>query len=153
DKRILEGHGDIVSGCRFTPDGRRLLSWSHDGALHLWDPNVSRPLTTFSGHKDRITAAAVSPDGQWAASASRDPVLKLWDLLQLREMLSLPHAAEVRACLFLLDSESLVVIDAHGMVTLHALPELEKRERLATRLAVQCAELSPSGHQIALGCG
>src|SRR5262249_14441014 len=91
DKRILERPGDIVCGCRFTPDGGRPLSWAHDGALHLWDPNVSRPLTTFSGHKDRITAAAVSPDGQWAASASRDPVLKLWDLLQLREMLSLPH--------------------------------------------------------------
>jgi WD40 repeat protein len=153
DKRVLEGHGDIVSGCRFTPDGRRLLSWSHDGTLRLWDPNVSSPLTTFSGHKDRITVAAVSPDGQWAASASRDGFLKLWDLHQQREPLSLPLAAEVRACLFLLDGGSLVVIDAQGVVTLYALPGLEKRERVATRLEVQCAELSPSGHQIALGCG
>jgi WD40 repeat protein len=153
DKRVLEGHGDIVAGCRFNPDGRRLLSWSHDGTLRLWDPNLSGPLTTFSGHKDRITAAAVSPDGQWAASASRDRVLKLWDLNRQREMLSLPLGDEIRACLFLLDGETLVAIDAHGVVTLHALPGLERRERLATRLAVQCAELSPSGHQIALGCG
>src|SRR5262249_8137568 len=116
DKRVLEGHGDIVAGCRFNPDGRRLLSWSHDGTLRLWDPNVSSPLTTSSGHKDRITAAAVAPDGQWAASASRDRVVKLWDLTRQCEAQSLALGAEVRACLFLLDGDSLVVIDAHGVV-------------------------------------
>jgi WD40 repeat protein len=153
DKRILEGHSDIVAGCRFHPDGGRLLSWSHDGTLRLWGPNLSGCLTTFAGHKDRITAAAIAPDGLWAVSASRDRVLKLWDLQRQREAMSLTLGAELRACLFLLDGESLVSIDVNGLVTLHTLPRLEKRERLATRLAVQCAELSPSGNQIALGCG
>jgi WD40 repeat protein len=153
DKRVLEGHGDIVAGCRFNPDGRRLLSWAHDGTLRLWDPNKSTALTTFSGHRDRITAAAVAPDGQWAASASRDGILKLWDLQRQREAAALPLAAEVRACLFLLDGESLVSIDAQGLATLYSLPELKSQDRLATRLAVQCAELSPAGNKVALGCG
>src|SRR5688572_27922565 len=35
--KTLSAHGDIVSGCRFLPDGGTLLSWSHDQTLRLWD--------------------------------------------------------------------------------------------------------------------
>jgi hypothetical protein len=59
--------------------------------------------------------------------------------------------AEVRACLFLLDTESLVAVDANGRLTVHALPGMEVQSELETGLHVQCARLAPSGARIGLG--
>jgi WD40 repeat protein len=150
--QTLSGHADIVAGCRFTLDGRSLLSWSYDSTLILWDVARSQRVAQFTSHRDRVTAGAVCPDGVRAASGSRDQTLKLWDLQSHEEMASCQMAAEVKACSFLLDGESLVAVDAGGRITVHSLPDLELRAELATRLPVQCAELGPSGDCIALGC-
>lgn len=149
----LVGHTDIVAGCRFTPGGRSLLSWSHDATLGLWDVRGAQRLARLVGHTDRVTAAAVSPDGARAASGARDQTVKIWDLSSQQEVTSCKLAAEVKACCFLLDGESLVAVDAQGRVTVHSLPELAIREELTTGLPVQCAELAPSGDRVALGCG
>jgi WD40 repeat protein len=150
--RTLAGHTDIVSGCQFTPNRQLLLSWSHDGTLVLWEVARGQRVATFASHCDRVTAGAISPDGLWAASGARDHVIKLWSLSSRQEVASKDVGAEVRACFFLLDGLSLVAIDVHGRLTLHAVPELEVQDDLATRLAVQCAQLAPCGSQIALGC-
>jgi WD40 repeat protein len=150
--QTLSGHGDIVAGCRFTLDSRTLLSWSYDGTLGLWDVARAQRVAQFTSHGDRVTAGAVSPDGIRAASGSRDQTLKLWDLQSNQETASCQLGAEVKACSFLLDGESLVAVDASGLITVHSLPGLEVRGELATRLPVQCAELAPSGECIALGC-
>jgi WD40 repeat protein len=148
----LVGHADIVAGCRFTPGGRSLLSWSHDSTLGVWDVSESQRRAQLSGHTDRVTAGAVSPDGNKAASGSRDQTVKLWDLRTYCPMASAALAAEVKACCFLLDGQSLVAVDAHGRLTLHSLPELTVEAELATHLPVECADLAPSGDRIALGC-
>ncbi|HZT80592.1 MAG TPA: WD40 repeat domain-containing protein [Gemmataceae bacterium] len=152
DGRTLTGHDDLVAGCRFTPDGTRLLSWSHDGTLRLWDVAQARQAAALEGHGRRVTAAAVSPDGRWAASAGRDGQLKLWDLAAAREAAAVPHEGEARACFFLLDGETLVTVTGEGRLTLFAVPSLQDGVELHTRLSLQCAALSPAGHQIALGC-
>src|SRR5262249_29217670 len=68
------------------------------------------------------------------------------------ELASCSLPAEVKACCFLLDGQSLVAVDAHGRLTLHALPGLEVQAELATSLPVQYAELAPAGDRIALAC-
>jgi WD40 repeat protein len=150
--RMLAGHTDIVAGCRFTPDGTTLLSWSHDGSLRLWDVARERLLGKLAGHADRVTAGAISPDGHWAASGSRDGTVKLWDLATRQEAGAVQLETEVRACLFLRDGVSLIAADGQGRLRLYALPELAVRGELATGQRMQCAELAPSGGQIALGC-
>jgi WD40 repeat protein len=150
--RALNGHGDIVAGCRFTPDGKSLVSWSYDCTLTLWDVPRARPLAKFTSHADRVTAGAVSPDGLWAASGSRDGVLKLWDLQARQEVGSKSLGTEIRACFFLLDGMSVIAVDAHGRLSMHAVPDLRDQGDLRTLLPVQCAALSPSGNQVALGC-
>jgi WD40 repeat protein len=152
EARTLAGHGDIVSGCRFTPDGKTLVSWSHDGTVRLWEVARARPVADLHGHADRITAGAVGPDGHWVVTGSRDLQLRLWDLTTGQEIKVAALKAEPRACFFLLDGETLAAVDAAGRLTLLSVPDLEIKADLATRLAVQCAELSPAGNQIALGC-
>lgn len=151
ENRTLAGHRDVVSGCRFTPFGERLLSWSYDGTVRLWDTARFEERIAFTSHTDRVLAGAVSPDGRWAASGSRDGDLRLYDLALEKEIACHPLGSEIRACLFLLDAAVLVAIDASGRLTLHALPDLALRGELATPTPVQCAALSPSGAQLALG--
>src|SRR5205807_375811 len=55
-------------------------------------------------------------------------------------------------CFFLPDGESLVTIDQAGRVVLHGLPDLQERQEVVTRRAVQCADLAPDGQGLALGC-
>jgi WD40 repeat protein len=152
DRRSLIGHEDIVAGCRFTPDGTQILSWSHDGTVRLWDLARGQVARTLSGHTDRVTAGAVSPDGQWVATGARDRVLTLWQLAAGRPERSVTLGGEVRACFFLPDGLSLVSIDEHGRLVLHAVPGLQQRQELPTRRKVQCADLAPDGRAIALGC-
>jgi WD40 repeat protein len=152
ERRVLVGHDDIVAGCRFTPDGSHLVSWSFDTTARVWHLARGQCFARLEGHQDRITAGAVSPDGLWAATGARDRTLTLWDLRAERAALSRRLGGEVRACFFLLDGESLVTIDQHGRLVLHSVPDLEERQELPTRRAVQCAELAPDGSAIALGC-
>jgi WD40 repeat protein len=152
EARNLTGHLDIVSGCRFTPNGRHLLSWSHDGSVRLWDVATAQEAGVFNGHADRVNAAALSPDGRRAVSGGRDGVLRLWDLDARAELGSADLGREVRACAFLLDGESLVTADALGRLLLLSVPDREVQAQLDTKLKVLCAELAPSGLQLALGC-
>jgi WD40 repeat protein len=150
--RVLTGHEDIVAGCRFTPDSKQLLSWSHDRSVRLWDVDSARVLSVFPGHKDRVTAASLSPDGRWAASVGRDGALRLWDLIASTEIGGADLGREGRGCFFLLDGESLVSVDAQGRLMLLSLPRFEIQAQLNTSLKVMCGELAPSGDQLALGC-
>jgi WD40 repeat protein len=150
--RHLAGHRDIVAGCRFTPDGKTLASWGYDGTVRLWEVARARSVAEFPAHADRVTAGAICPDGRWLATGSRDGTLKLWELPSGQEFGSASLPAEIRACFFLLDTVTLVTVDAHGRIVLHSVPDLEPRAELVTRLAVQSAEVSPAGDQVALGC-
>jgi WD40 repeat protein len=150
--RALQGHEDIVAGCCFTPDGRRLLSWGHDRTLRLWDVDRAQVLGVWKGHLDRVTAGAVSHDGRWFASGGRDGLLKLWDLKAGTEAACVSRGAELSACLFLLDGESLVAVDGRGQLSLHTLPALEKCAEGYAGAPVLCAQRAPSGEQLALGC-
>jgi WD40 repeat protein len=151
--RNLRGHRDIVAGCRFTPDNQGLLSWSHDGTVRLWDVPQARLLNTLSGHTDRVTTAAVSPDGNWVVSGARDGTIKVWDLKAEREAGSLDGDGEIRSCFFLLHGKSFGTVEAKGRLRIYSPSALKPELELKTNLSVECAELAPSGEQIALGCG
>ena len=75
--RVLEGHNKSVSGAQVLPDGR-LLSWSLDNTLRLWDGQTGAPLATLSGHTKPVNGAQVLADGR-LLSWSHDNTLRLWD--------------------------------------------------------------------------
>jgi len=151
DARQLQGHHDIVGGCRFFPDGRTLLTWSHDRTVRLWNVESGQPIVTLSDHKDRVLSAAVSPDGEWLASASRDGEVILWNAETRNRVCSLRLSSEPRGIFFLLDGKTLLTVDAKGRVISFGLPDLQVQYQLSTQLTVHCADLSPTGMQLALG--
>src|SRR5262249_37941000 len=115
----LRGHTDIVAGCRFTPDGQVLLSWSYDGQGLLWDVTRGSLWKTLKGHDDRVLSAAVSPDGSMAVSGARDGSLKVWDVKAEAAVGSLILGKEIRSCFFLPHGGSIGTVEANGRVRLY----------------------------------
>ncbi len=73
----LEGHISSVNGAMELSDGR-LLSWSEDGALRIWDSRSGKCLVTLDGHTGPIIGAIELIDGR-LLSWSEDWAPRLWD--------------------------------------------------------------------------
>ena len=74
--RILR-HSGSVTGALLTPDGR-ILSWSEDKTLQLWDAKTGSQIGSTMRHDDRVVGALLMPDGL-ILSWSEDKTLRLWD--------------------------------------------------------------------------
>ncbi|NUW45133.1 WD40 repeat domain-containing protein [Nonomuraea rhodomycinica] len=77
------GHDSAAYTTAFSPDGRLLLTGSHEYAALLWD--VSEPrrpvrVATLGGHQSQISAAAFSPTGDVLATGAVDESVVLWSL-------------------------------------------------------------------------
>ena len=81
----------------FSPDGRRIVSGSHDKTVKVWDTATGQETMTLKGHAAGVSSAAFSPDGRRIVSASWDKTLKVWDAATGRETITLKgHADDVQ---------------------------------------------------------
>lgn len=92
--RTLAGHTSSVWGVAVMPDGRSVLSASHDGTLKMWELTSGCELRTLAGHAPHenvvaVNGVAVTPNGRLAISASDDGALKVWELASGRELCTL----------------------------------------------------------------
>jgi WD40 repeat protein len=76
----LAGHKGQVNALALTPDGRRILSASHDGAIRTWDANTGEAGPAFEWGIGPVTALAFAPDGLTAAAAGLNGKVVVWDV-------------------------------------------------------------------------
>jgi hypothetical protein len=76
----LAGHPKQVNAVALTPDGRRLLTASHDGSIRTWDANTGEPGPAFDWGIGPVTAVAFAPDGLTCAAAGLNGKVAVWDV-------------------------------------------------------------------------
>jgi RNA polymerase sigma factor (sigma-70 family) len=121
----LEGHTGGVTAVAFAPDGRTLVSASHDAMLRYWDPATGKlvrkvqvpddtvpdrpPDDRVRGiHCGGVLSLAYSPDGRMLASGSADGTVWVWDAGTGRELCALRgHGREVTSLVFSPDGKVL----------------------------------------------
>ncbi|ABQ92370.1 NB-ARC domain-containing protein [Roseiflexus sp. RS-1] len=107
--RSLEGHTHWVLAVAVSPDGRTIVSGSHDRTVKVWEAESGRLLRSLEGHTGSVRAVAVSPDGRTIVSGSHDRTVKVWEAESGRLLRSLEgHTGSVRAVAVSPDGRTIV---------------------------------------------
>ena len=72
-------HEGPVTGAQFDQDERRILSWSYDKTLRLWDAATGAPIGAPMTHEGSVMARVFDKDERRILSWSDDQTLRLWD--------------------------------------------------------------------------
>lgn len=98
--RVFEGHTGGVNGALDLADGR-IVSWSIDGTLRLWDVESGLVLRVLEGHTKSVNGALLLPNGH-LLSWSSDKILRLWNLEYGTELRKLEgHTSEISGAMIL----------------------------------------------------
>jgi WD40 repeat protein len=85
----LSGHPKQVNAVALAPDGRRLLTASHDGTIRAWEVPSAKPEgfantgeagASFDWKIGAITALCFAPDGLTCAAAGAKGDVVVWDV-------------------------------------------------------------------------
>ncbi len=149
----LEGHTGPVMAVAYSPDGRRLVSASHDGTLRLWDVGSGQTIRVFRGHTDKVHSVVLSADGKQALSGARDKTLRLWDVDTGREVRRFTgHTGAVTGVALSPDGLLAVSGGEDGTVRLWDVATGQERRRLgAFPKSVECVAFSHDGRRVLSG--
>jgi WD40 repeat protein len=94
----LGGFKAAIRSAEFSPNdqGRRVLTASDLGIVHVWDAKTGEKLIEIQAHDPRVIFAAFSPDGERIVSASHDGTARVWNARTGKRILDLKkHGKEV----------------------------------------------------------
>jgi len=98
----------VVFYAAFSPDNRRLLTFSLDFSALLWDARTGQALGAPLQHGGRVTWGAFSPDGQSVVTTSWDKTARVWDSVTGAPLTPpLPHKATVVGAFWSVDGRRL----------------------------------------------
>jgi len=113
--RTFTGHSHHVVALALAPDGRQVISGSHDGTIKVWDLENGLELITISPKKKRaydkvVSSLAVTPDGKQVISGFLSEFsLTVWDLDSSQEIRTLSgHMGSVNAVAVTPDGKRIV---------------------------------------------
>jgi WD40 repeat protein len=63
-----------------SPDGKKVVSGSDDGAARLWDIDTCKVIKKWMGHANRVESVCWSRDGRRVLSGSSDGTARQWEV-------------------------------------------------------------------------
>nr|KAF6372888.1 apoptotic peptidase activating factor 1 [Pipistrellus kuhlii] len=108
---FLQAHQETVKDFRLLKNSK-LLSWSFDGTVKVWNVTTGRVEKDFVCHQDAVLSCDVSPDATKFSSTSADNTAKIWSFELLSPLHELKgHKGCVRCSAFSVDSTLLATGD------------------------------------------
>ena len=111
---MRQNAGEIVV-LAFSPDGKILLTASHDGTARFLDAESGTQLGPALHHTDAVLCVAFHPDGRSVVTGTRDGIVQRWSAPCLPQA---GGAAEIRR---LLKDQTGMELDDRGAVTMGAM--------------------------------
>ena len=154
----LPAQGWIVS-VAFTPDGRRVVGASFEGALRVWDFASGAIVQTFAGQSSGENLA-VTPDGRTVFTGAETGTVVAWDLSGSQQLgrgfrWNAPDGGCLTTPCFVINPQSTLMAtsQADGTVALIDLRTRRVIDTLAARNGPQAEALAffPDGRRLATG--
>jgi dipeptidyl aminopeptidase/acylaminoacyl peptidase len=135
-------HDAPVRSVQFSPDGQRIVTFSRDNTVRVWDPVHGKTIGEPMKHEGAVNSAQFSPDGQRVVTASVDWTARVWDAASGKPIGEpMKHEDEVNSAQFSLDGRRVVTASADGTARVwHAMIVTDKDAREDIRLLTELAE-------------
>jgi len=69
-----------VTAMALSPDGKKVVTGSGDGAVRLWDIDTAKVTAKWTGHAGNVKSLSWNPDGGRVVSGSFDGTARVWDV-------------------------------------------------------------------------
>ncbi|MGA7702932.1 MAG: SUMF1/EgtB/PvdO family nonheme iron enzyme, partial [Thermoguttaceae bacterium] len=148
--RTFQGHTEYITSVAFSPDGRHVLTGSHDHTAILWDAASGQKLHVFTGHSEHVCSVAFSPDGRQILTGSSDKTAILWDASTGRQLQTFHHFI-VQSVAFSPNGRQVLTGAFDPAAILWDAVSGEKIEKFAGSFSTESVAFSPDGRQMLTG--
>ena len=142
-------HRARVTAAAFSPDGRRVITASHDNTARVWDAATGQPVGAVLQHQSGVNAAAFSLDGRRIITASLDGTARVWDAAT-RQPVGAPllHRGPVDTAAFSSDGRRIVTVSENAVRAWDAVTGLPLGAPFQHQDSVRSAAFSSDGRRI-----
>ena len=109
--------GDNLRSVAFSPNGARLVGWSWNHAIYLWETATRQLMPLMKGHQEWVAVVAISRDGNMLAFAAVDGSIRLSNYHSNKQHLIMhKQALIVYDIAFTPDDENVVAAFSDGSI-------------------------------------
>lgn len=94
----IQAHHSSIESCAVSPDGSRIVSWSYDKTIKVWDASTGRQVFEIATAADP-GPCTFTPDGQFIITAGADRTVRQWSAVTGQQVRSLQQPRSERHCL------------------------------------------------------
>lgn len=142
------GHTSGLTSADFSPDGKYIVTTSHDNTAMIWEFGTFEVIRTLTGHKHPVLSAQYSPKGDSIVTSSVDGTI-IWDAKTYEILGTLDGTLNVYSAEFSPDGNYIVTASADCTAKIWDSKSFKEIATLSGHKAfVRSAHYSPDGKQI-----